>query len=170
MKLIKTQITNYRCIDDSQKFTLNQITCLVGKNESGKTVLLRAIEKLNALNESETVYNKTQDYPRRFLTDYKERHGGGEARVAWTVWRLEQPEIAALKAEFGPDCLGEEDEITVTKSYEQIGTSWTVPTKTAQIVEYLARKAGIVDDELKEVKPHLHSEVGQLSRLSRRVH
>jgi predicted ATP-dependent endonuclease of OLD family len=41
MKLAKAQITNYRCVDDSGEFSLNQTTCLVGKNESGKTTLLR---------------------------------------------------------------------------------------------------------------------------------
>jgi len=157
MKLVKARITNYRCIDDSEEFSLHQTTCLVGKNESGKTTLLRAIEKLNPLGESKVTYNKTRDYPRRFLTDYKERHPDNEARVAHTVWKLEKPEIDALQAEFGPDCLSS-NEVTVTKSYEQASTSWTVQTKTPQIIDYLAKVAGIEGDDLKEAKPHLQSE------------
>lgn len=157
MKLTKARITNYRCIDDSEEFTLNQTTCLVGKNESGKTTLLRAIEKLNPLGESKAAYDKTRDYPRRFLTDYKERHPDGEACVAQTVWKLEKPEIDALKAEFGQDCLSS-DEISVTKSYEQTGTSWTVPTSTPQIMTHLAKVAGIEGGELKQAKPHLQNE------------
>lgn len=157
MKLIKVQITNYRCVDDSEEFTLNQTTCLVGKNESGKTTLLRAIEKLNPLGESKVTYDKTRDYPRRFLTDYAERHPNGEAQVARTVWKLEKPETDALLAEFGPDCLGA-DEIIVTKGYNQTNTNWTIPTKVPQIMDHLAKTAGIAGEELKQAKPHLQSE------------
>lgn len=157
MKLIKALITNYRCIDDSEEFTLNQTTCLVGKNESGKTTLLRALEKLNPLGESKAIYDKTMDYPRRYLTDYGERHPDGEARVARTVWKLEKPEIEALETEFGPNCLSS-DEVTVTKSYGQSSTSWTVATKTAHVMEHLAKQAGIAGDELNQAKPHLKSE------------
>ena len=96
MKLIKARVTNYRCVDDSEEFLLAQTTCLVGKNESGKTTVLRAIEKLNPLGESKPKYDKTKDYPRRFLSDYAERHDGDEAEVVSTVWKLEEPELSAL--------------------------------------------------------------------------
>jgi hypothetical protein len=38
-KLKSGHVTNLRCIDDSCEFTLDQVTCLVGKNESGKAAL-----------------------------------------------------------------------------------------------------------------------------------
>lgn len=157
MKLIKARITNYRCIDDSEEFSLNQTTCLVGKNESGKTTILRAIEKLNPLGEPKVTYDKTQDYPRRFLTDYEERHPQGEALVVSTNWKLEQPEIEALEAEFGSDCLSL-NEITVEKSYEQTTTTWSVPVKTEKIIEFLAKESKLAGEELKLAKPHLQSE------------
>jgi predicted ATP-dependent endonuclease of OLD family len=157
MKLIKAQITNYRCVDDSGEFTLHQTTCLVGKNESGKTTLLRAIEKLNPLGESTAAYDETRDYPRRFLTDYAERHPNSEAQVARSVWKLEQPEIDALQKEFGPDCLAS-DEVVVTKHYKQTQNSWSVSVKTGASLEYLAKAAGVTGDTLKGAKPHLQSE------------
>lgn len=58
---IDAQVTNYRCIDDSEEFSLSQTTCLVGKNESGKTTLLRALEKLNPLGQFKVTYDKTMD-------------------------------------------------------------------------------------------------------------
>jgi len=42
MKLISARITNFRSIEDSEEFTLADLTCLVGKNESGKTTILKA--------------------------------------------------------------------------------------------------------------------------------
>jgi predicted ATP-dependent endonuclease of OLD family len=157
MKLIKARVTNYRCVDDSEEFSLAQTTCLVGKNESGKTTVLRAIEKLKPLGESKPKYDKTKDYPRRFLTDYAERHVGGEAKVVSTVWKLEEPELSSLKAEFGPDCM-KSDEITIIKSYEQEATSWTIPTNLTKIVEYLAKISGFNDKELQANSAHLKSE------------
>jgi predicted ATP-dependent endonuclease of OLD family len=41
MKLTKVRIQNYKSIADSSWVTMDQVTCLVGKNESGKTAFLR---------------------------------------------------------------------------------------------------------------------------------
>ena len=40
-------VKNFRCIEDSEEFTVADVTCLVGKNESGKTSLLTALYRLN---------------------------------------------------------------------------------------------------------------------------
>lgn len=50
MKLTKVRITNFQCIHDSTEFDIGDITCLVGKNESGKTALLKALYRLNPIN------------------------------------------------------------------------------------------------------------------------
>ena len=47
MKLTKVRIKNYKCIHDSTEFDIADITCLVGKNESGKTAILEALDKFN---------------------------------------------------------------------------------------------------------------------------
>lgn len=80
MKIIKAHITNYRCVDDSEEFTLNQTTCLVGKNESGKTTLLRAIEKLNPLGETKISYDKTRGEVARKGTRCRCRLACGQQR------------------------------------------------------------------------------------------
>jgi hypothetical protein len=37
MRLTGARVTNFRCVLDSETFTIDpQVTCLVGKNESGK--------------------------------------------------------------------------------------------------------------------------------------
>ena len=51
MKLVSARIQNYRCISDSGEVPVDEaVTCLVGKNESGKTAFLRALHLLNPLN------------------------------------------------------------------------------------------------------------------------
>ena len=42
MKLTGVEIKDFKSISDSTPFEVGQITCLVGKNESGKTALLQA--------------------------------------------------------------------------------------------------------------------------------
>ena len=41
------------------------LTCLVGKHESGKTALLQALYRLNPVLEEEGMYRVTDDHPRR---------------------------------------------------------------------------------------------------------
>jgi AAA15 family ATPase/GTPase len=43
MKLLSVRVENYRSIEDSEEFTCDEITALVGKNESGKTNILKAL-------------------------------------------------------------------------------------------------------------------------------
>ena len=61
MKLRRVQVTNFRSVEDSTPFTVGQITCLVGKNESGKTPILQALERLNPAETDRKRYNKLID-------------------------------------------------------------------------------------------------------------
>ena len=71
MKLTAKQfrVLNYRNIDDSGWIPLERVTAFVGRNESGKTALLKALHKFNpAVEES---YSARREFPRdRFDEDY----------------------------------------------------------------------------------------------------
>ena len=70
MKLLpkRFRVLNYRNINDSNWIPLERDTALVGRNESGKTALLKALHKFNpAIDEP---YNAQREFPRdRFTTD-----------------------------------------------------------------------------------------------------
>jgi len=69
MKLIKARVQNYRSIIDSGEFEIEKLkTILVGPNEAGKTVLLKALQQLN---EPEDVqgFEALRDYPRSKYND-----------------------------------------------------------------------------------------------------
>lgn len=102
MKLISARIENFRSIEDSDTFEIGDLTCLVGKNEAGKTAILQALLGLNPLNSYS--YDKSRDYPRRFLTKYDKRHAeeGGASLVAYTTWSLDEDDIKCIEKEFGP--------------------------------------------------------------------
>ena len=63
MKLVKFKVEMYRPILDSQWVNVDDITVIVGKNESGKTALLRALHKFNPF-DSDVGYNLDRDWPR----------------------------------------------------------------------------------------------------------
>jgi len=63
MKIKTFQITDFKCIDDSGEIPIDNLVVLVGKNESGKTSILKALYKFNpSTNES---YDEFKEYPRK---------------------------------------------------------------------------------------------------------
>ena len=56
MKLTKVRITEFQSIQDSTEFEIGDITCLVGKNEAGKTALLKALYRLNPIIEEDSSF------------------------------------------------------------------------------------------------------------------
>lgn len=63
MKLIHAQITEFQSIRDSNPFSITDITCLVGKNEAGKSAVLQALYRLNPVIKGADHYSVTDDYP-----------------------------------------------------------------------------------------------------------
>jgi len=75
MRLIKARVKGYRSIKDTGYFEIEKFkTILVGPNESGKTAILQALQKLNP-PEGISLFNPLRDYPRSdYDTDIK--HNG----------------------------------------------------------------------------------------------
>ena len=134
MKLKKACITNFRCIDDSTTFSVGDVTCLVGKNESGKTSVLQALARLNPVDEKLKGFDKYRDYPRRLLTDFNK-----ESRVLETHWSLDEEDIIAVEAVLGPgsfDC----KEIKIEQTYDS--QPWDVRVNEIKVVEWLVSQSG----------------------------
>jgi predicted ATPase len=151
MKLVRARIQNFRSVEDSEEFSLDEhITCLVGKNESGKTTLLTALYRLNPIfDDAQFAWQK--DYPRRHLSDYEERHEGKDANVITTWWVIDPAEKQAITDRLGAGALAS-DEVVVQKGYDNI-TSWTVSFDEAAIVRHLADTSGFNEDD----KAHIGS-------------
>ena len=126
MKLTKARITNFRSVEDSGEFTTPHTTCLVGKNESGKTAALLALASLNPHPATPFVLDRERDYPRRYLMDYDVRHENKEATVLRTVWELDEPEKKAIEAAYGPGVLKSNLAVAV-RQYGDSPPIWTLP-------------------------------------------
>ena len=121
MKLTKVRITEFQSIQDSSEFDIADITCLVGKNEAGKTAVLKALYRLNPIVGSDGDFNVTHDYPRRDLSDYEDDVEAGRrqpSEVVKATYQLESEDIDAIQKVYGPECLGENPPtLTLRKEY-----------------------------------------------------
>lgn len=135
MKLIKAHIHDFRCVEDSEPFSLGSVTCLVGKNESGKTALLHALEKLNPLDDARRKLDKYRDYPRFKLNDYDP-----SLPISETTWQLEDSDIAAVEEKLGKGALGEKT-VVVTLKHDSKQT-WSITLDHAKVTKHLISEAG----------------------------
>jgi hypothetical protein len=136
MKLVKAQVTNYRSVEDSGEFIVDDLVCLVGKNEAGKTAILQAISGINPHPLTPIAYDKERDYPRRYLTAYSQRHPDGPAVVATTWWEPGLAARAEIAAQIGPDGLKDEP-VQIYRRYEDKAAEWEAPIDYPKAVAFL---------------------------------
>ena len=139
MKLVKVQVKKYKCVDDSDPWSVDQITCLVGKNESGKTALLEALYKLNPVEESKAVFSDT-DYPRKeTLTDAGQSYlKNGDAVI--THWRLESDDLTLLQDRLPELQVAPDAEVRVARGYGQ-SSRWHISIDEERAVKTLIESA-----------------------------
>ena len=100
MKLTRARVRNYKSIDDSSWVNIEDITALVGKNESGKTAFLQAIRKINSISGNSDGFN-IHDYPRKGYIKYKKVHDANPSIVAQAEFELSDEEVTAIENDFG---------------------------------------------------------------------
>jgi energy-coupling factor transporter ATP-binding protein EcfA2 len=146
MRLVRAQVTNYRSVENSEEFSVDDTLCLVGKNEAGKTAVLQAIAGLNPHPLTPVVYNKERDYPRRFLTEYDERHPNEQAIVATTWWRPGSDCLKLITDRIGAQGLKDEP-VMALRRYEGNDVEWSVPIDEPRAVEFLIEQERLDDNE-----------------------
>lgn len=72
------RVKNFRSVQDSGWIDIDNCTCLVGTNESGKTNVINALWKLNPASDEKII--PLDDYPRKSFIDY-EATGGKEVFI-----------------------------------------------------------------------------------------
>ena len=73
IKLVKATIHKYKSIETEQFFNVeDDVTVLVGMNESGKTSILEALAKVNYFEDDDDFkFNMTHDFPRKQKKQWK---------------------------------------------------------------------------------------------------
>jgi predicted ATP-dependent endonuclease of OLD family len=156
LRLLRARVQNYKSIDDSGWVRFDPVTCLVGKNESGKTAFLQALARLNPVEGQAAHYDVTLDFPRKRLNRYKRQHDDDPADVVEAVYALDPNEIERIEEDFGAGVLvgGEgldPGEVRFSKGYDN-KLRTTLPFDHRKVIEHLVAGADLpaaVADELR---------------------
>jgi len=149
MKLTRAKVTNYKSIEDSGCVNIENVTCLVGKNESGKTAFVQAIEKLNPAEVSKQKFD-TMDYPRKNYSKYKDDHNTSPAIAVEAEFQLEDDELKEIEAGFGDGVLPTH-QVNVTKGYDN-KLCWDFEINEQPVVNHFLSKAGSPDEINKQAQ------------------
>jgi len=138
MRLIEARVRNYKCVLDSTWLNVDDLTCLVGKNESGKTSVLEALEKIDSVDESRGSFVKT-DYPRINLSEYEE---SSTADIAVdTRWELDDAEVEHINGLVGAEVLKSRI-FTLSKDHDN-ERRWDVKLDLVGATEALLKDSGL---------------------------
>ena len=154
MKLKSFQVTDFRSIRDSGVIDINDVTCFVGKNESGKTALMQALYRLNPINEEDMEFNSTEDYPRVDVDDYEydvENGNRKPARVIKAWFELESDDLKKLVEDYSEKLIGN-NIIELSRGYDNT-LYFSIDISEVNLTEHLIKK--LLPEELAdEAKQH----------------
>ena len=152
MKLKEFRVREFRSVWDSGPVKVDgQVTCLVGKNEAGKTALLTALYRTNPIIAEDANFDTTYDYPKREVEDYRvaiENGDRDEVAVVEALYELDGSDIGVVANAFGPKVLAGK---TFTRStyYGKANSKFLLTTDEAAARKHLADNPAL-PDELKD--------------------
>jgi len=142
MKLISATIHKYKCIETEQTFQIeNDITVLVGMNESGKTSALEALAKSNYFQKDDKfTFNTTHDYPRK---EKKKLDKSGQDPFAITcTYSLSNSLKAKISADIGAGIVDFET-FTVSNKFSNTKSYGNVKSHFQKFIELKTKTLGI---------------------------
>lgn len=100
MKLTAVTIQKFRNFVEPQRIEIEgDETCLVGKNESGKTTVLKALHRLNPANGDSRTFDAITEYPRWLLIPDGRKFGDLRTVIPVTSeFEIADEDIAATSA------------------------------------------------------------------------
>lgn len=153
MKLTSVQVQNYKIVEDSNAFEIAPITCMVGKNESGKSALLQALHKLKPV-EGNIQFDDVVEYPRSKYADYKEDRELNAnlppGNVLTTTWTIEPGDREAVESKLGPGTFKSET-VVVTKGYDN-RRMFQFDLDESRVVAHYLKPAQLSQDEMSELE------------------
>src|SRR5574341_603754 len=145
MRLLKVRVRDFRCVDDSQEFSLSGVTCLVGKNESGKTAILKALHKLKSGEPENESFDPSKDYPKKKWRP--DTPIAPDPPAVTTNWELDDVEMAALEEQFGSGVIRNR-EFVLSKSYNDT-RRYSIEIDQTAMLKKLIADAEVVGDDRK---------------------
>jgi AAA15 family ATPase/GTPase len=155
MKLTEFRVREFRSIWDSGPVKVDdQVTCLVGKNEAGKTALLTALYRTHPIIPEHAVFDLTYDYPKREVEDYRfavENEDRDEVVVVESTYELDDEDIEAVTSIFGSKVLKSKTFIRHTY-YGKANWKFLFATNDAAARQHLANNTALSDELVTTLK------------------
>ncbi|MFT4950024.1 MAG: energy-coupling factor transporter ATP-binding protein EcfA2 [Natronomonas sp.] len=133
MDLSALRVQNYRIIDDSGWVSVDDFLALIGRNESGKTAFMKAVQGLNPPSSADE-YVPYEDYPREKWAAYSDTHEEEPAVVASARFSLDPGDIQAVEDAYGDILAG--DSVTASRDYKN-DLRWGLDLEDGACLEYL---------------------------------
>ena len=149
MRLRSFQVKKFRNVVDSGEIAVEeQVTCLVGKNEAGKSALLEALYLLNPAYDE--TFNVEEQYPRWLAVEDRRRGDLNDVSPISVRLELEDHEWDEVVETLGAGVLTSRD-LKVSKSYGG-GRNWAVewseePAVKNLLGEFPTSVAGVAKDQ-----------------------
>lgn len=147
MKLLNVSIEKYKCIETTQSFDVQEdITILVGMNESGKTSVLESIAKTNYFqDDSDFKFNTTHDYPRK---EKKKVDKSGVTPIAITcTYEITDGLKKQIEEIIGKNILLT-DQIKISTKYDNKSTWIDLKTNKESFLTQILKKKNIFSKDL----------------------
>ncbi|WP_312218196.1 ATP-binding protein [Sphingobium yanoikuyae] len=136
MLLKSVHVQHFKHVLDSTEVAIQpDVTCLVGKNESGKTAFLEALRRLNPA-QGNVDFNISRHYPA--WLEKTHRRQGKDLELVQPIeatFELQDADKAAVSAVFGEGVLTS-DEFTLSRKYDN-GQLYTYKADEAKAVANL---------------------------------
>jgi predicted ATP-dependent endonuclease of OLD family len=146
MRLVGARVSNFKSVSDSGEIRLDDdVTALVGKNESGKTAILQAMYRFKPLASGHaTGFEELRDYPRRYRS--RDRAKVPTVEPISLDFEIEPEDREAYEDKFGAGTLPQ-SKVTVSRRYGTDQTWWGPAGDDAALVREHIASAGLSVDK-----------------------
>lgn len=146
MRLTSFRVSKFRNVVDSTEIDVQtDVTCLVGKNESGKTTVLQGLLRLNPAHGEQ--FDESMHYPRWMRVADRRKGIIGAVEPIRASFFLDDEDAGAIEERFGEGVLSSRD-MTVARLYDG-ETSWRLDLDEAAAVANIIRNSA--GDDIKSV-------------------
>lgn len=145
MLLGRARLKHYRSAEDSEGFEIEpDVTCLVGKNESGKTNILQGLYRVNPV-EASAAFDEVVDFPAWLTRQRRDYSAGQRIPVVEATFAYEDHELEQIEKDLGKGALTSPD-FTVTVGYRNSTKTFAHHYDEAAIVRHLCSPLSLLED------------------------
>jgi predicted ATP-dependent endonuclease of OLD family len=151
MKLTGMTIHKYKSFVTDQEIAFEpDVTCVVGKNESGKSAVLECLAKFNYFDEDDDrfKFDQTFDYPKN---EWKSVDDPLKTNVVTLSFELESEEQKQIETLLGPG-VSNLKKFSITRRYDGHSTYHGIEASEAKFISNLTRTTDLPEESLDAIK------------------